>query len=1293
MGREGEDIQVLGYSKSGKEDFAKKTVRDLYIEKAMHCAKVDDDDKEKLHKYFYQTRVTPGVDVEHSTPRGTYQPQEERQQYTTTRSVFAGKKYKPVAKKVKPVYQDLPDQFRIIRDIKGDPLADMPPLNTHPRDFVPTGRYTQERKDKMDEMHAGDFLWPEERKLVHEVIMNQNEAFAWDDSERGKFKEEYFPPISIPVVEHTPWVERNIPIPPGMREQVIEFIRKKMDAGTYEPSNSSYRSKWFTVMKKDGKSFRIVHSLEPLNAVTIAHSGLPPAADELAEHFAGRACGGILDLYVGYDERLLAERSRDMTTFQTPFGALRLVTLPMGWTNSVPIFHDDVTYILREEVPVYTKPYIDDVPIRGPATRYELPGGGYETIPENPGIRRFVWEHMQAVNRIIQRMRYAGGTFSGYKSLLCAEEITVVGHLCTYEGRKPSVDKLWTIANWGPCKNIGDVRSFLGTVGLLRIYIQDYARKAEGLQKLLRGKIPFEWGEEQEESMKNLKEAAAKSHCIKPLDYSKPGNFVLAVDTSYQAVGYYIYYEDPENTKKKDYARFGSIALEPREQRFSQPKRELYGLLRALKACYYWLIGCRKLVIETDAKYIKGMLENPGMGPNATINRWIDQILLFHFELRHVAGRTFGADGLSRREYQDGDEIVENPEEGVAVGEALESYVKKFEQDEDPEEFESFKHKIDTRGGYVQALSEEDPSYHLPTSYRDFDYELEQASQQYMIEETMVQEHLREGKLPEAQAQFLINTRINTEPLVFAMDDISEEDVIYDESQRRLEAIALDKKLPGIMEWLQDTNKRPEGMSDKAYRKFRNRAEKFFLDGGRLYRKSDDGEHRLVVLDKTKRFSMMRAAHESLGHRGAYSTNDLLARRFWWPEMDKDVNWHVKTCQRCQERQKAMFQIPRVETHTPSIFEHLFMDTLFMTPASNNCKYIVHGRCSLTTYAEARALREENATTVAQWLFEDIVCRWGCLQRITTDNSKVFVKVLKIMEQYYGIKGISISPYNSRANGKVERPHWDLRQMLAKACGKDHLHKWAKFLTFVLWADRISIRKGLGCSPFFLVTGAQPLIPLDIQEATWAITVTDKLLTTEELIGYRARALARHKAHVEEVRNRVSLEKRIELDRFERKCANKIRDFDFKPGDLVMMRHSEIENNLNRKMKRRYLGPMIVIARKKGGAYVLAEMDGHVSQFGVAAYRVIPYFARPNIKLPDNIHDVIDQTAESLKEILLREDDYDDADVQYEDFSDDSDKEFMTNLVDDDLEEAVTGPAVTPTDEQGRKIRRSKRAK
>jgi hypothetical protein len=97
-------------------------------------------------------------------------------------------------------------------------------------------------------------------------------------------------------------VERNFPIPPGIYEDICAIVQKTLAAGIYEPSNSSYRSHWFCVLKKDGKSLRPVHSLEPLNHVTIQHSGVPPIPEHLAEQFSGHACSGMLDLYVGYDE-------------------------------------------------------------------------------------------------------------------------------------------------------------------------------------------------------------------------------------------------------------------------------------------------------------------------------------------------------------------------------------------------------------------------------------------------------------------------------------------------------------------------------------------------------------------------------------------------------------------------------------------------------------------------------------------------------------------------------------------------------------------------------------------------------------------------------------------------------------------------------------------------------------------------------------------------------------------------------------------------------------------------------
>lgn len=94
------------------------------------------------------------------------------------------KKYKPVALKVKPIIGELPDKFRIVRNIKGDPLAGLPVLDPNPPKFSPIGRYTQERKNLFDEANSG-FLWPDERDLLHHFMMLHQDGFAWNDTERG----------------------------------------------------------------------------------------------------------------------------------------------------------------------------------------------------------------------------------------------------------------------------------------------------------------------------------------------------------------------------------------------------------------------------------------------------------------------------------------------------------------------------------------------------------------------------------------------------------------------------------------------------------------------------------------------------------------------------------------------------------------------------------------------------------------------------------------------------------------------------------------------------------------------------------------------------------------------------------------------------------------------------------------------------------------------------------------------------------------------------------------------------
>ena len=68
-----------------------------------------------------------------------------------------------------------------------------------------------------------------------------------------------------------------------------------------------------------------------------------------------------------------------------------------------------------------------------------------------------------------------------------------------------------------------------------------------------------------------------------------------------------------------------------------------------------------------DAKYIKGMINNPNMHPNAAINCWITTILVFNFELVHVPAKNFkGPDGmLRRRRTEDEGDVEEDPEDWV----------------------------------------------------------------------------------------------------------------------------------------------------------------------------------------------------------------------------------------------------------------------------------------------------------------------------------------------------------------------------------------------------------------------------------------------------------------------------------------------------------------------------------------------------------------------------------------------------------------------------------------------------
>ena len=348
--------------------------------------------------------------------------------------------YKRVDKKIHPVSTQFPLDYQVRRQIPSNPLIALSPLPTHPPEFVPTPKISQERM-KLLNVNPKGFLWPEEEKLF-QYVMKLNEAgIAFEDVERGTLKEEYFSPYIIPTIPHTPWEYRNIPIPPGLMPKVLEVLKLKIAAGVYEQSQSSYRSRWFVVLKKSGK-LRIVHDLQPLNGVTIRDAGMLPIVDDFIEGFTGRQCYTVFDLFWGFDARKIHPRSRDLTAFMTPLGLLQITSLPTGFTNSPAEFQKCMVMVLQDEIPHVANIFIDDLPIKGPNSQYLDADGNPELIPENPGIHQFIWEHAQDIHQILHRIHQAGATVSAHKAQISLPEVLIVGQLCNAQGREPDRDKV-----------------------------------------------------------------------------------------------------------------------------------------------------------------------------------------------------------------------------------------------------------------------------------------------------------------------------------------------------------------------------------------------------------------------------------------------------------------------------------------------------------------------------------------------------------------------------------------------------------------------------------------------------------------------------------------------------------------------------------------------------------------------------------------------------------------------------------------------------------------------------------
>jgi hypothetical protein len=216
----------------------------------------------------------------------------------------------------------------------------------------------------------------------------------------------------------------------------------------------------------------------------------------------------------------------------------------------------------------------------------------------------------------------------------------------------------------------------------------------------------------------------------------------------------------------------------------------------------------------------------------------------------------------------------------------------------------------------------------------------------------------------------------------------------------------------------------PDTTGDHEYSLIIHYAAGFFANNRILWKHNPQGAHKCVLF-QGQQTRAMEAAHNDIRHRRFYATYALITERYWWPFIRRDVAWYVHTCHICQLRQTRQVVIPPVVAMLAPLFTKMYMDTMHL-PRSSGFLYIVQGCCSLTHYPEFCMLRKETMQTLSNWIFKDILCQWGMLVEIISDNSKAFITALSHLEKKYHIKHIRISSYNSRTNGIVECSHFDV---------------------------------------------------------------------------------------------------------------------------------------------------------------------------------------------------------------------------------------------------------------------------
>jgi IS30 family transposase len=321
--------------------------------------------------------------------------------------------------------------------------------------------------------------------------------------------------------------------------------------------------------------------------------------------------------------------------------------------------------------------------------------------------------------------------------------------------------------------------------------------------------------------------------------------------------------------------------------------------------------------------------------------------------------------------------------------------------------------------------------------------------------------------------------------------------------------------------------------------------------------------------------------HPIGGHLGVDIVFNKVRNLYYWPQMYDDIKDYIRSCDSCQRRGRKRNIEPLQPIPVGEPFSKIGIDIVGPLPLTENGnKYIVVATDYMTKWPEAKAIPQATAQQVANFIYEDIICRHGCPQLLLSDRGSHFRNQIidKLMDKF-DIKHIYSTPYHPATNGLVERFNRTLCESLAKTTVTTN--KWDENISPVLFAYRTARQATTKIEPFYLVYGRAAKFPLkkglEIVETNLLSRLFD---LTNELPVVRG-----------QTQTRIRKQQLKQKEYHDRRIVTPVT---YEIGNKVLVYEAAKQTSHTGKLDPKWKGPFYIHDLVYPGVYKLRTLDGKV---------------------------------------------------------------------------------------------------